>query len=162
MLLLAGASYRYVENPMRHAEWSAFRWRSIGYGLSALVGAAALLAGLAKPLDGRLYTGRSRKLVAEGVESLTDTYSLRDAPGSWQGEKCVVSDNRQVGKVIPIDECTLGSFSSARRRVLVLVNSYSADRKSTRLNSSHSQISYAVFCLKKKTLPLMPPLSPRQ
>src|SRR5438270_10685645 len=27
----------------------------------------------------------------------------------------------------------------------------SKDRKSTRLNSSHSQISYAVFCLKKKT-----------
>src|SRR2546430_3952108 len=29
----------------------------------------------------------------------------------------------------------------------------SADRKSTRLNSSHSQISYAVFCLKKKKDP---------
>src|SRR2546427_938724 len=28
----------------------------------------------------------------------------------------------------------------------------SRDRKSTRLNSSHSQISYAVFCLKKKRL----------
>src|SRR2546430_9488784 len=27
---------------------------------------------------------------------------------------------------------------------------YLLDRKSTRLNSSHSQISYAVFCLKKK------------
>src|SRR2546427_5455985 len=27
---------------------------------------------------------------------------------------------------------------------------YEGDRKSTRLNSSHSQISYAVFCLKKK------------
>src|SRR2546430_12849798 len=27
------------------------------------------------------------------------------------------------------------------------------DRKSTRLNSSHSQISYAVFCLKKKHAP---------
>src|SRR2546430_13125845 len=27
---------------------------------------------------------------------------------------------------------------------------YGKDRKSTRLNSSHSQISYAVFCLKKK------------
>src|SRR5438309_4507694 len=26
------------------------------------------------------------------------------------------------------------------------------DRKSTRLNSSHSSISYAVFCLKKKTI----------
>src|SRR2546430_9024056 len=31
-------------------------------------------------------------------------------------------------------------------------NAWAVDRKSTRLNSSHSQISYAVFCLKKKTL----------
>src|SRR2546430_5178878 len=31
-----------------------------------------------------------------------------------------------------------------------LGNYIGADRKSTRLNSSHSQISYAVFCLKKK------------
>src|SRR5437773_5022593 len=29
---------------------------------------------------------------------------------------------------------------------------YSKDRKSTRLNSSHITISYAVFCLKKKTI----------
>src|SRR5256886_3229504 len=32
----------------------------------------------------------------------------------------------------------------------VRVTVRTADRKSTRLNSSHSQISYAVFCLKKK------------
>src|SRR5258707_2267325 len=31
------------------------------------------------------------------------------------------------------------------------------DRKSTRLNSSHANISYAVFCLKKKTYPTDPP-----
>src|SRR5690606_41474937 len=31
-----------------------------------------------------------------------------------------------------------------------LVNEFRADRKSTRLNSSHVNISYAVFCLKKK------------
>src|SRR5260221_1929258 len=30
------------------------------------------------------------------------------------------------------------------------------DRKSTRLNSSHTVISYAVFCLKKKTTPTTP------
>src|SRR5688572_2944734 len=30
------------------------------------------------------------------------------------------------------------------------LQNYKGDRKSTRLNSSHSQISYAVFCLKKK------------
>src|SRR2546430_11481380 len=38
-----------------------------------------------------------------------------------------------------------------RRRILDANLSHSRiDRKSTRLNSSHSQISYAVFCLKKK------------
>src|SRR3982751_7016011 len=31
------------------------------------------------------------------------------------------------------------------------MTNHALDRKSTRLNSSHDQISYAVFCLKKKT-----------
>src|SRR3989442_2240459 len=35
-------------------------------------------------------------------------------------------------------------------RTLIERASYSRDRKSTRLNSSHVRISYAVFCLKKK------------
>src|SRR2546427_6499240 len=39
----------------------------------------------------------------------------------------------------------------ARHRAPVLLE-VARDRKSTRLNSSHSQISYAVFCLKKKIL----------
>src|SRR5438477_8875393 len=33
---------------------------------------------------------------------------------------------------------------------IIFVSAYSEDRKSTRLNSSHMSISYAVFCLKKK------------
>src|SRR5256886_13507655 len=36
------------------------------------------------------------------------------------------------------------------RRLLEELVRFLQDRKSTRLNSSHSQISYAVFCLKKK------------
>src|SRR2546430_4024825 len=35
-------------------------------------------------------------------------------------------------------------------RVVLADDDHGVDRKSTRLNSSHSQISYAVFCLKKK------------
>src|SRR5688572_20158980 len=34
--------------------------------------------------------------------------------------------------------------------VALFIARHAGDRKSTRLNSSHSQISYAVFCLKKK------------
>src|SRR2546430_9408893 len=41
--------------------------------------------------------------------------------------------------------------TSTRDRAGRSTRGCSADRKSTRLNSSHSQISYAVFCLKKKT-----------
>src|SRR3712207_7899838 len=43
--------------------------------------------------------------------------------------------NSEVVSLIPEDLC---SFD------------FSSDRKSTRLNSSHANISYAVFCLKKK------------
>src|SRR2546428_7193248 len=49
----------------------------------------------------------------------------------------------------------LPELTEARRqlslaRPLVHVRGTAGDRKSTRLNSSHDQISYAVFCLKKK------------
>src|SRR5688572_32316850 len=36
------------------------------------------------------------------------------------------------------------------QRLFARAVAFEQDRKSTRLNSSHSQISYAVFCLKKK------------
>src|SRR5438034_7801539 len=42
-------------------------------------------------------------------------------------------------------EVALGEAETARHRQPLL-----GDRKSTRLNSSHTVISYAVFCLKKK------------
>src|SRR2546430_8054427 len=42
--------------------------------------------------------------------------------------------------------CRIGSTSDPSTSACRTVS----DRKSTRLNSSHSQISYAVFCLKKK------------
>src|SRR3712207_7983477 len=52
------------------------------------------------------------------------------------------------------DETKTGRREEARRRGGEAVASSSLDRKSTRLNSSHANISYAVFCLKKKKNPL--------
>src|SRR5256886_12128942 len=43
-----------------------------------------------------------------------------------------------------------GTIAYALRTVPFQAKTIAEDRKSTRLNSSHSQISYAVFCLKKK------------
>src|SRR3712207_7504584 len=43
-----------------------------------------------------------------------------------------------------------GHVSKLELDRLVLGDRHTQDRKSTRLNSSHANISYAVFCLKKK------------
>src|SRR2546430_5608397 len=52
-------------------------------------------------------------------------------------------------KPVRLDD--LEAFVHQRRRVDGDFSAHAPrDRKSTRLNSSHSQISYAVFCLKKK------------
>src|SRR3712207_8453655 len=42
------------------------------------------------------------------------------------------------------------AFDTAQAAMIAFVVVYGLDRKSTRLNSSHANISYAVFCLKKK------------
>src|SRR3712207_8999362 len=53
-----------------------------------------------------------------------------------------------------ISSLSQSSRASSRKRISrgpgSLVSPWPLDRKSTRLNSSHANISYAVFCLKKK------------
>src|SRR5690349_24195933 len=53
----------------------------------------------------------------------------------------------------------MGRYAEARQQLRSVLNEKAptdrprwTDRKSTRLNSSHVEISYAVFCLKKKNL----------
>src|SRR2546430_5990361 len=52
--------------------------------------------------------------------------------------------------MIPVDRASSSSAGSKCESAEGRACSATTDRKSTRLNSSHSQISYAVFCLKKK------------
>src|SRR2546427_7670648 len=63
--------------------------------------------------------------------------SVRDAPGS-----CPICGMALEPRTVTGDEENAELKDMSRR--------FWGDRKSTRLNSSHSQISYAVFCLKKK------------
>src|SRR3712207_8763294 len=63
----------------------------------------------------------------------------------------------QVGEVALIGFFAIHTISEILYNLSISYSEQTAksDRKSTRLNSSHANISYAVFCLKKKT-----PLSP--
>src|SRR5688572_31944135 len=57
----------------------------------------------------------------------------------------------RVGQQLLSEDCKQRLALDGRDGIFALGAIVSKDRKSTRLNSSHSQISYAVFCLKKKT-----------
>src|SRR2546430_12646045 len=64
--------------------------------------------------------------------------SVLEHVGTWTGKSISVLGERTTWVSTHPQVIPLGAGASTQ------------DRKSTRLNSSHSQISYAVFCLKKK------------
>src|SRR5699024_12469485 len=75
-------------------------------------------------------------------------------PGSLSGgQKQRVAISRALAmtpKVMLFDEPTSALDPELVGEVLAVMKDLAKDRKSTRLNSSHVSISYAVFCLKKK------------
>src|SRR2546427_10761447 len=95
------------------------------------------LAGLDPVLPGELQGGLDRFRAAGEEIELVEL--ARERGGELAGELL----HRAVGERGGRDVAELARL--ARQRL---------DRKSTRLNSSHSQISYAVFCLKKKKVAL--------
>src|SRR5690625_6478548 len=81
------------------------------------------------------------------MTQLMNTYGTRTLTLA-RGEGSYVWDDqgkRYLDAISGIAVCGLGHAHPALAEAL-------RDRKSTRLNSSHVAISYAVFCLKKKTL----------
>src|SRR2546430_17447152 len=77
------------------------------------------------------------------------TLSLHDALPIFEGRR----ELRAYRRTLDALQQLYGDAGAAPRRIIYYcaIPTPIGDRKSTRLNSSHSQISYAVFCLKKKT-----------
>src|SRR2546427_8489331 len=67
----------------------------------------------------------------------------------WSSDVCS-SDLKQKRSEEHTSELQSRSDLVCRLLLVTGVQTCALDRKSTRLNSSHDQISYAVFCLKKK------------
>src|SRR2546426_6933651 len=71
------------------------------------------------------------------------------------GQMTLVLDDQRIVDLKPGD-CVIQNgtrhawWNRGRRPCVMAIVLVGADRKSTRLNSSHLVISYAVFCLKKK------------
>src|SRR2546429_3626102 len=78
---------------------------------------------------------RSRALVLPGAPSVPE-------PSFELGSECTTICRTHL-VIAPIRTLLL-------TRLIALLPQFQRDRKSTRLNSSHGYISYAVFCLKKK------------
>jgi peptidoglycan/LPS O-acetylase OafA/YrhL len=126
MVLLAIVSYRYVETPLRRSDWAAVRWKSIGYGLGSSAIAALLINNLLNTSNLSLYTGKKPAIAGVGVYSLTNSYTLRPMMSVWRGNRCALSKNSQVGQIISVENCTVGKFATAKQRVVVFGDSFSA------------------------------------
>src|SRR5690625_6970985 len=90
------------------------------------------------------------KLVARTAEQFRDKYGIDARVNTTVTD---VDPEKQV--VTALDTQTNKEFQVEYDRLLIASGSTPVspeDRKSTRLNSSHVAISYAVFCLKKKNI----------
>src|SRR3712207_8713857 len=72
-----------------------------------------------------------------------------DRDGHFSGGRAPVTVVDRVGEAVASVEVGVGRV--AQRAIAVDGDRPGGDRKSTRLNSSHANISYAVFCLKTHT-----------
>src|SRR5689334_23821347 len=75
--------------------------------------------------------------------SLHDALPIFQDSATLRARRATGSDAFRTGPVLRLAEQQYGARAEC-------VGTRGPDRKSTRLNSSHSSISYAVFCLKKK------------
>src|SRR5690606_41770748 len=80
------------------------------------------------------------------VVHLDRTFQFRNALNTTQGF-ALAETNQRHALGVAAQQADLINAGTHQR---ALVGNQHQDRKSTRLNSSHVKISYAVFCLKKK------------
>src|SRR5699024_317749 len=87
--------------------------------------------------------------ITQNLQSYAGKVPLFIATEQGGGEQSSISK----GVTQSPDQRTLGQINNRlyTRQIAQVVSEELRDRKSTRLNSSHVSISYAVFCLKKKT-----------
>src|SRR5206468_10838178 len=85
------------------------------------------------------------------ISSRVETGTSRSASSEVRATKGIMIVDRAMTPVIVLN-ARRGLTSPAKDsdRMTEYAKMPTTDRKSTRLNSSHDQISYAVFCLKKK------------
>src|SRR5256885_10030708 len=83
------------------------------------------------------------------VGTTTSMVEACEQPESCRNFFCPSASALHTSRVWPRQHLNTRSFSNTRL-ILQLAGTKTGDRKSTRLNSSHLVISYAVFCLKKK------------
>src|SRR5690606_1606918 len=112
---------------------------------------ATTAAGASAHSARKWWTGEIARVANErGVEASTLVSPLHVSELVAMVEDGELTDRlaRQVLEGVIAGEGSPGEV--VKSRGLAVVSDDGADRKSTRLNSSHVKISYAVFCLKKK------------
>src|SRR5690625_4126845 len=97
-----------------------------------------------------IITGRQSQLVGKRARDLGVELLVQGREDKWQALEEILQT-----QPVPLEQIAFMGDDWPDLTIMTRVGLTLADRKSTRLNSSHVAISYAVFCLEKRILGLM-------
>src|SRR2546429_6193295 len=148
--LAKGAGYASTN---RYTHASTLRTMQEIFGVRPFLAAAAAAASLSDLFRTNVVSPNSRELTSPALS--TDGQFRFTLVGLTPGRTNVVEISQNLSEWFPsftnVAQSTTAGFTDTTGDTVLKRFYRFRDRKSTRLNSSHGYISYAVFCLKKQT-----------
>jgi peptidoglycan/LPS O-acetylase OafA/YrhL len=113
MLVLAAASYRLIETPLRQGEWFQQAWKNLVAGGAILATISGVLVVLDKPLAGKLFTGKitsrgSPIIFLEGDQCITQSNKIL---------RCMIINNQSERTLWVIGDSHTGTLANAAKQI---------------------------------------------
>lgn len=152
--LLAYASYRYIESPLRYSAWSGTKFKTIAKGFAAALGCSVLLVGLGMPLKDALYLGSDAIILsAQNTEnkkpslpSSTTEFSQTHKNIAMEIENCNMTPHHQAGKMYRpkpiVDQKFIRNCISALQPKVILIGDSFAQILSTHTALAAKEVGY--------------------
>ena len=127
MFVLAAASFRYIETPLRKGNWFGKRWKTILCGGGVIFTLSGVLIALGRPLKGKLFAGNSSTSIVHNT--------------NWRDE-IRLGNSSLTGKICHADK----TYSSEELRLLFNICKYPFVRQSNSqptiafVGDSHAEI----------------------